>query len=130
MVKMKLIQLRFSLGTENMVRRNCRDCPVPNCGAKYLVRLANHLTDVHLLGEEERRKYLQLAKLQPKVKFVEYQNTTDENNGFTKRSPQNVYKVSLQRSQPISRKAKKGNKMSFENECMIQKKRKRWLKME
>ena len=63
-----------------MVKRVCRDCPVPNCGAKYLVRLANHLADVHLLDIGQRRRYLQEAKLQPKVKFVVYQNTTDNNN--------------------------------------------------
>ena len=33
--------------TVNMSKRVCRDCPIPNCGAKYLVRLSNHLTDVH-----------------------------------------------------------------------------------
>ena len=59
-----------------MVKRICRDCPVPNCGAKYLVRLANHLADVHLLDIDQRRKHLQEAKLQPKVKFVQYQNDT------------------------------------------------------
>ena len=31
----------------NMTKRVCRDCPIPNCGAKYLVRLSDHLTDVH-----------------------------------------------------------------------------------
>ena len=57
-----------------MVKRNCKDCPVPNCGAKYLVRLANHLADVHLLDIDQRRKYLQEAKRQPKVKCDEYQS--------------------------------------------------------
>ena len=56
-----------------MVKRYCRDCQVPNCGAKYLVRLANHLADVHLLDIEQRRQYLQEAKLQPKIKSVDYQ---------------------------------------------------------
>ena len=35
--------------TVNMTKRVCRDCPIPNCGAKYLVRLSTHLTDVHAL---------------------------------------------------------------------------------
>ena len=56
-----------------MVNRVCRDCPIPGCGAKYLVKLSNHLTDVHLLDYDERRKYLQEAKLQPKVKVMNYQ---------------------------------------------------------
>jgi len=66
----------FKLGLESlkMVRRICRDCPVPNCGAKYLVRLANHLADVHSLDIDQRRQYLQDARLQPKIKCVEYQN--------------------------------------------------------
>ncbi len=54
-------------------KRVCRDCPIEGCGAKYLVKLSNHLTDVHQLYDPiERRKYLQEAKLQPKVKFVIY----------------------------------------------------------
>ena len=53
--------------TVNMTKRVCRDCPIPNCGAKYCVRLSNHLTDVHGLDYINRRKWLQKAKLQPKV---------------------------------------------------------------
>ena len=56
----------------NMTKRVCRDCPIPNCGAKYLVRLSNHLTDVHGLDYINRRKWLQEAKLQPKVRVVIY----------------------------------------------------------
>ena len=51
-------------------KRVCRDCPIEGCGAKYLVRLANHLANVHKLDHTQRRKYLQEAKLQPKVKVV------------------------------------------------------------
>ena len=82
-----------------MVKRVCRDCPVPNCGAKYLVRLANHLADVHLLDISERRRYLQEAKLQPKVKFVVYQNTTDKNNTNidTPTQQERVYELSQPR---------------------------------
>ena len=49
-------------------KRVCRNCPISSCGAKYLVRLANHLADVHQLDHIQRRQYLQEAKLQPKVK--------------------------------------------------------------
>ena len=56
----------------NMTKRVCRDCPIPNCGAKYLVRLSNHLTDVHGLDYINRRKWLQEAKLQPKVRVMIY----------------------------------------------------------
>ena len=40
----------------------------PFNAARYLVRLANHLADVHQLDHIHRRQYLQEANLQPKVK--------------------------------------------------------------
>ena len=43
----------------------------------YLVRLANHLSDVHQLDHIQRRQYLQEAKLQPKVKVVVYESKAD-----------------------------------------------------
>ena len=46
--------------TVDMAKRVCRDCPIPNCGAKYLVKLSNHLTDVHGLDYVNRRKWLDL----------------------------------------------------------------------
>ena len=55
-----------------MTKRVCRDCPIPNCEAKYLVRLSNHLTDVPGLDYINRRKWLQEAKLQPKVRVMIY----------------------------------------------------------
>ena len=55
-----------------MTKRVCRDCPIPSSGAKYLVRLSNHLTDVHGLDYINRRKWLQEAKLQPKVRVMIY----------------------------------------------------------
>ena len=55
-----------------MTKRVCRDCPISNCGEKYLVKLSNHLTDVHALDYINRRKWLQEAKLQPKVKVMVY----------------------------------------------------------
>ena len=58
--------------TVNMTKRVCRNFPIPNCGAKYLVRLSNHLTDVHGLDYINRRKWLQEAKLQPKVRVMIY----------------------------------------------------------
>ena len=49
--------------TVNMAKRACRDCPTPNCRAKYLVKLFNHLTDVDELNYINRRKWLQEANL-------------------------------------------------------------------
>ena len=53
-------------------QRVCRDCPIPNCGAKYLVKLSNHLTVVPQLDYSQRKKWLQEAKLQPKEKVLIY----------------------------------------------------------
>ena len=44
---------------------------------KYLVRLANHLSDVHQLDHIQGRQYLQEAKLQPNVKVVVYESEAD-----------------------------------------------------
>ena len=90
-----------------MTKRACRDCPIPGCGAKYLVRLANHLADVHLLDSIERRKYLQEAKLQPKLKLIVYQNTTDENSvNNTLKNQERVYELSLPRKYKLGKAAK------------------------
>ena len=67
-----------------MVGRTRRNCPVPECGAKYLVRLANHLADVHSLDIKQRRKYLQEARLQPRLEFEEHQNVRNENKNQEK----------------------------------------------
>ena len=68
----------FSHRTVNVVyKRVCRNCPISSCGAKYLVRVANHLADVHQLDHIQRRQYLQEAKLQPKVKVVVYESEAD-----------------------------------------------------
>ena len=68
----------FSHRTVNMVyKRVCRNCPISSCRAKYLVRLANHLADVHQLDHIQRRRYLQEAKLQSKVKVVVYESEED-----------------------------------------------------
>ena len=55
-----------------MAKRGGPDCPIPNCGAKYLVKLSNHLTDIHGLDYINRRKWLQEANLQPKVRAMIY----------------------------------------------------------
>ena len=68
--------------TVNMIyKRVCRDCLIPGCGAKYLVRLDNHLADVHQLDHTQWRKYLQEAKLQPKVKVVIYDTEKSKRSG-------------------------------------------------
>ena len=40
----------LTVNMQNIVcKKVCRDCPIPGYSAKYLVRLANHLADVHQL---------------------------------------------------------------------------------
>ena len=39
-----------------------RDCPVAGCEAKNLVKLSNHLFNVHKLYKENRKPYLRQAK--------------------------------------------------------------------
>ena len=74
-------------------KRVCRNCPISSCGAKYLVRLANHLADVHQLDHIQRRQYLQEAKLQPKVKVVVYESEADnsgKNHSTSTRNPVDI----------------------------------------
>ena len=71
-------------------KRVCRNCPISSCGAKYLVRLANHLADVHQFNHIQRKQYLQEAKLQPKVKVVVYESEEDnsgKNHSTSTRNP-------------------------------------------
>ena len=85
-------------------KRVCRNCPISSFGAKYLVRLANHLADVHQLDHIQRRQYLQEAKLQPKVKVVVYENEADNSgkkHSTSTRNPvqtqETVYELSRSR---------------------------------
>ena len=101
----------FSHQTVNMVyQRVCRNCPIPSCGAKYLVRLANHLADVHQLDHIQRRQYLQEAKLQPKVKVVVYESEADNSGKNHYHNPvqkqETVYELSRYRRNEASFKAK------------------------
>ena len=71
-------------------KRVCRNCPISSCRAKYLVRLANHLTDVYQFNHIQRTQYLQEAKLQPKVKVVVYESEEDnsgKNHSTSTRNP-------------------------------------------
>ena len=43
--------------------RKRRDCPVFGCTSKDLVRLANHLDQIHDMDTEERAKWLKWSKL-------------------------------------------------------------------
>ena len=101
----------FSHRTVNMVyKRVCRNCPISSCGAKYLVRLANHLADVHQLDHIQRRQYLQEAKLQPKVKVVVYESEADNSGKNYYRNPvqtqETVYELSRSRRNEASFEAK------------------------
>ena len=59
-------------------KRVCRNCPIPSCGAKYLVRLANHLADVHQLDHIQRDSWLKyllnLLKVDETSAFLLYKD--------------------------------------------------------
>ena len=114
-------------------KRICRNCPIPSCGAKYLVRLANHLADVHQLDHIQRRQYLQEAKLQPKVKVVVYESEADNSgkNHFHNpvQSQETVYELSRHRRNEASFKEKTTTKTT-KNKANRKKQRKSnsWLR--
>ena len=60
----RFVQFKVCFRTVNMKKLKCKHCPVPGCGSKFLVRLANHLAQVHELSDLERKYWLQFAKLQ------------------------------------------------------------------
>ena len=124
----------FSHQTVNMVyKRICRNCPIPSCGAKHLVSLANHLADVHQLDHIQRRQYLQEAKLQPKVKVVVYESEADNSgkNHFHNpvQSQETVYELSRHRRNEASFKEKTSTKTT-KNKANRKKQRKSnsWLR--
>lgn len=41
--------------------RSRKDCPVPGCKAKRLLKLSNHLWQVHQLDGDQRREWLNTA---------------------------------------------------------------------
>ena len=79
------------------------DWPIPNCGARYLVKLPNYLTDVHQLDYSQRRKWeLQEAKLQLNVRVVIYRTKTNQGSEESPSKPQEgndttVYQLSTSR---------------------------------
>ena len=110
----KDVTVVFIYRTVKMVyKRVCRNCPISSCGAKYLVRLANHLADVHQLDHIQQKQYLQEAKLKPEVKVVVYESEADnsgKNHSTSTRSPvqtqETVYKLSRSRKNGVSFKEK------------------------
>ena len=52
------VQLVSNLRTVNMKKLRCKHCPIPGCHSKFLVRFANHITQVHELLETERKCWL------------------------------------------------------------------------
>ena len=49
--------------TTNNMGRKRRDCPVFGCGSTKLIRLANHLNQIHGMDKEERAKWLKWSKM-------------------------------------------------------------------
>ena len=74
-----------------MKKLKCKHCPIPGCGSKFLVRLANHLTQVHELTELERKYWLQFAKLQNTNAIRVYDKETEPKTIFLQ-----IYKRAVQ----------------------------------
>ena len=98
---------------EHGLQESLQNCPISWCGAKNLVRLANHLADVHQLDHIQRRQYLQEAKLQPKVKVIVYESEADnsgKNHSTSTRSAvqtqETAYELSRSRRNKACLKAK------------------------
>ena len=76
------VQLESNICIVNMKKLKCKHCTIPGCGSKYLVRLANHLTQVHELTELERKYWLQFAKLQNTDAIRVYDKETEPKTIF------------------------------------------------
>ena len=76
------VQLESDICIVNMKKLKCKHCPIPGCGSKFLVRLANHLTQVHVLTELERKYWLQFAKLQNTNAIRVYDKETEPKTIF------------------------------------------------
>ena len=59
--------------------RTRRNCPVFGCGSTNLVRLANHLDQIHGMNREERSKWLKWSKMELCVPRQNEENNVDEN---------------------------------------------------
>ena len=120
------MSLAFSHRTQNMIyKRVCRDCPISGCGAKYLVRLANHLADVNLLDHKQRRQHLEEVKLHSKVKVIVHESkegNSRNNHGTTTCTPattqKNINELSRSRRNEASFKAKP-TRLQRENSMII-----------
>ena len=53
----------------SMSKRMRRNCPLPGCKSRNLVKLSNHLAQVHNHTSDERKVWLRQAKHQPKLYF-------------------------------------------------------------
>ena len=61
--------------------RKRRNCPVLGCGSTNLVRLANHLHQVHHMNIEERSKWLKWSKMGICLPYLQSQETVVEKCG-------------------------------------------------
>ena len=41
-----VVQLESNIPVVDMKKLKCKHCPIPGCGLKFLVRLANHLKNI------------------------------------------------------------------------------------
>ena len=77
-----LVQLESKSCIVNMKKLKCKHCPIPGCGSKFLVRLADHLPRVRELTELERKYWLQFGKLQNTNAIRVYDKETEPKTIF------------------------------------------------
>lgn len=77
-----------------MVQRKRKDCPIPGCGTTQLLRLSDHLAKVHLLNSDERKPWLEQARIQninpPSIKNDLVQNQPLASMDVTFKNPTNI----------------------------------------
>ena len=73
----RFVQFKVCFHTVNMKKLKCKHCPISGCGSKFLVKLSNHLRQVHELTELERKYWLQFAKLQNTNMVRVYENEVE-----------------------------------------------------
>ena len=91
----RFVQLESNISIVNMKKLKCKHWPIRGCGSKYLVRLANHLTQVHELTELKRKYWLQFAKLQNTNAIRVYDKETE---------PKTIFSINLRAFTRIRRK--------------------------
>ena len=72
--------------------RKRRNCPVFGCGSTNLVRLANHLDQIHGMDKEERAKWLRWSKMDICIPLQDEETNADVNGLNVEKSLEKLLK--------------------------------------